>query len=132
MEGHDRPGRGRLPEGHVGHRSGPAHNAHAPLPAASEAGDALDDVAAVGNLHDVGAQRVGTVAGDNDGRLRLILRPRRPPPRSPTHLAFPGASYDEVRAVVCAVVAALVIVVVVDSFSLLTFGEAAATCLLVF
>lgn len=62
-----------LPEGDIGDGAGATHYADASLSAAGESGDAVDDVAAVGNLHDVGAEGVGAVAGDDDGGLGLVL-----------------------------------------------------------
>jgi hypothetical protein len=69
-----------LPQRDVGDGAGAAEHADPALPAARERGDALGDVAAAGHLHDVRAQRVGAVPGDDDRRLGLVLGPRGPAP----------------------------------------------------
>jgi hypothetical protein len=68
----------RLPQRDVG--DGPCRREHADaaLPAARVRGERLEDVAAGGDLEDVGPQRVGALPGDDHRRLGLVLGPRRP------------------------------------------------------
>ena len=73
VESDDGAGRSRLPQGDVGDRSGAAHDANPSLATAGEGGDAIDDVAAVGDFHDVRFEGVGAVTRDDDGRLGLVL-----------------------------------------------------------
>lgn len=91
VEADDRAGGRRLPERHVGDGAAAAEDADASLPATGVSRDALPDVAAAGDLDQVRPQRVGAVPRYDDGRLRLVLGPRRPPPRPPrAHLiTFP-------------------------------------------
>lgn len=62
-----------MPESDVGDGAAAAENADTALAAAGEGGDAVHDVAAVGDLHDVRSQGVGAVPRDDDRRLRLVL-----------------------------------------------------------
>jgi hypothetical protein len=54
----------------------------------SECGEALHDITAVGDFDDMGSEGVRTVAGDYDGRLRLVLGPGWPAPGSSRHLSL--------------------------------------------
>ena len=69
----------------VGDAPGGAEHAHAHLAATREPGDAVDDVAAGGDLQDVGAQGAGAVTGDDHGRLGLVLGPRGAATRAAHH-----------------------------------------------
>nr|TKW38979.1 hypothetical protein SEVIR_1G151000v2 [Setaria viridis] len=82
VEGDDRALGGWLPQGDVGHGARATEHADPTLAAARERRDALRDVAAAGNLHDVRPERVGAVPRDDDRWLRLVLGPRRPAPRA--------------------------------------------------
>lgn len=68
-----RPG---LPYGDVGHRAATAEHADPPAPPARVHGEALDDVVPVGDLEDVGAERVGAVARDDYRGLGFVLGAR--------------------------------------------------------
>ncbi|TVT99776.1 hypothetical protein EJB05_54832, partial [Eragrostis curvula] len=71
----------RLPQRHVGDGAAAAEHGHAALAAAREPRDGVDDVGAAGDLQHVGAHRVGALPRHHHRRLRLVLRPRRPPAR---------------------------------------------------
>lgn len=62
-----------MAEGDVGDGAATAHNANAALAATREGGDAIHDIATVGDLHDVSAEGVGAVARDDDGGFGFIL-----------------------------------------------------------
>ncbi|GFP94564.1 glyceraldehyde-3-phosphate dehydrogenase cytosolic [Phtheirospermum japonicum] len=85
--GQKRSRRRRLTEGDVGDDDGGAQDANPPLAARGEGGDAVLGVAAVGDVHHVGSERVGTVPGYDDGRLGLVLRPGGPAAGSARDLA---------------------------------------------
>nr|GMD80296.1 hypothetical protein TorRG33x02_270040 [Ipomoea batatas] len=78
---HDGAGSGGLPERHVSDGAVPAEDANAPLPPPRELRYALRHVTPAGDLHHVTPQPVRGVARDENRRFRLVLRPRRPPPR---------------------------------------------------
>lgn len=80
VQRHHGPGRGRLPEADVGHRAAPAEDADPALPPPRVHGHALEDVAPAADLEDVRPERVGALPGDDDRRLRLVLRARGPAP----------------------------------------------------
>lgn len=65
-----------MPEGYVCDCAGSAHYTDSSLAAPGEGSDAFDDVAAVSYLHDVGAEGVGAVAGDDDGGFGFVFRSR--------------------------------------------------------
>src|ERR1044072_6944221 len=73
------PGGSRLPERDVGDRAASAQDANSALPPACKDRHALHDVAAVGDLHDMGSESVGAVSGVDDGRLGFVLGTGRSP-----------------------------------------------------
>lgn len=77
-------GGARLAEGDVGDGPRPVEDANAALTSACEVGDAVHDVTAIGDFHDVGAEGVGAVPGDDDGGLGLVLGSGRPATWAPS------------------------------------------------
>jgi hypothetical protein len=78
-------GAGGLPDRDVGDGAGAAEDADADLAPAGEPRDAVDDVAAGGDLQDVGAQRARALPRDDHRRLRLVLGSRGAAPGTPHH-----------------------------------------------
>jgi hypothetical protein len=78
-------GAGGLPDRDVGDGAGAAEDADADLAPAREPRDAVDDVAAGGDLQDVGAQRARALPRDDHRRLRLVLGSRGAAPGTPHH-----------------------------------------------
>lgn len=70
--------------------SAAAEDANSSLPAPGKSGDAVHDIAAVGDFHDVGSESIGAVPGYDDGGLGLVLGARGAAPGSPRDLALPG------------------------------------------
>lgn len=92
MERDHGAGRSGLAQGDIGDGSGSAHDANASLATAGEGGDAVDDITAVGDFHDVSFERVGAVARDDDWGFGLVLGSRGSSARSSRHLGFAGAT----------------------------------------
>jgi hypothetical protein len=86
VERDGRAGRGGLPQRHIRHRPARAHDAHAALAPPGERRDRLAHVAPARHLQDVRPHRVPILPRDDHRRLRLVLRPRWPPPRLPPRL----------------------------------------------
>lgn len=66
-------GRGGLAESDSDDGASTAEDGNAALAAASEASDAIGDVCAAGDFHDVATESVGAVAGDEDGGFGFVL-----------------------------------------------------------
>lgn len=74
MQGHDGgAGRGGLAESDSDDGASTAEDGNSALAAASEASDAIGDVCAAGDFHDVATESVGAVAGDEDGGVGFVL-----------------------------------------------------------
>lgn len=73
LESSDGARSGGLAESNVGDGAGAAEDANAALAAAGEVGDGVGDVGAAGDLHDVAAESVGAVTGDDDGGFGFVL-----------------------------------------------------------
>lgn len=82
-----------MPKGDIGDGATAAEDTNPSLSAPGEDGDAVHDVAAIGDLHDVGPERIGAVPGDDDGRLGLVLGPGGSSAGSPADLCLSGAEF---------------------------------------